>query len=48
MAYTMRDMHQKGAQLDYPIGGSGAVVDALLRGCTKNGGKIVYVDRDED
>lgn len=29
VAYTMRDLHQKGAKLDYPIGGSGAVVDAL-------------------
>ena len=32
VAYTMRDLHQKGAALDYPIGGSGAVVDALIRG----------------
>lgn len=32
VAYTMRDLHQKGAKLDYPIGGSGAVVDALIRG----------------
>jgi phytoene dehydrogenase-like protein len=32
VAYTMRDLHQRGAALDYPIGGSGAVVEALVRG----------------
>jgi len=37
VAYTMRDLHQEGARLDYPLGGSGAVVDALLRGVTKSG-----------
>jgi len=36
-AYTMRDLHQRGARLDYPLGGSGAVVDALIRGVTKGG-----------
>ena len=36
VAYTMRDLHQKGAALDYPIGGSGAVVDALIRGTIPN------------
>ncbi len=35
VAYTMRDLHQKGAALDYPIGGSGAVVDALIRAIQK-------------
>lgn len=28
---TMRDLHQERAALDYPIGGSGAVIDALIR-----------------
>jgi len=32
VAYTMRDLHQEGAALDYPIGGSAAVVEALVRG----------------
>ena len=42
VAYTMRDLHQEGASLDYPIGGSGAVVDALIRGVTKHGkGKLL-------
>ena len=42
VAYTMRDLHQEGASLDYPIGGSGAVVEALIRGVTKHGkGKVL-------
>ena len=28
----MRDLHQKRASLDYPIGGAGAVIDALVQG----------------
>ena len=41
VAYTMRDLHQEGASLDYPVGGSAAVVEALMRGVTKKGkGKI--------
>jgi phytoene dehydrogenase-like protein len=34
VAYTMRDLHQKGAKLDYPIGGSAAVVQALAAAIT--------------
>jgi phytoene dehydrogenase-like protein len=35
-----RDLHQEGASLDYPVGGSGAVVNALIRGVTKKGNKV--------
>ena len=41
VAYTMRDLHQKGAVLDYPLGGSAAVVEALARGVTKKGGAVL-------
>mmetsp|Transcript_23956 Transcript_23956/g.23009 ORF Transcript_23956/g.23009 Transcript_23956/m.23009 type:complete len:583 (+) Transcript_23956:116-1864(+) len=41
VAYTMRDLHQEGASLDYPVGGSGAVVNALIRGVTKKGNKVL-------
>jgi len=42
VAYTMRDLHQKGAALDYPIGGSATVANSLVRGVTKYGrGKAV-------
>ena len=37
VAYTMRDLHQRRAMLDYPIGGSVAIVDALIRGVEKYG-----------
>jgi len=38
----MRDLHQSRAALDYPIGGSAAIVDALVRGVEKLGtGKVL-------
>jgi len=43
VAYTMRDLHQQRAALDYPVGGSGAVVDALIRGVRKRGTGEVYL-----
>lgn len=43
VAYTMRDLHQKGAALDYPVGGSGAVVAALVRAVTKGGRGTVHL-----
>lgn len=41
VAYTMRDLHQEDAVLDYPIGGAAAVIDALVRGVTKRSGKVI-------
>jgi len=42
VAYTMRDLHQRRASLDYPIGGSAAIVEALIRGVEKKGsGKVI-------
>lgn len=42
VVYTMRDLHQRRASLDYPIGGSAAVIEALIRGIEKNGhGKVL-------
>lgn len=32
MAYVLYDMHRSGAALDYPTGGLGAVIDALVKG----------------
>ena len=37
MVYTLGDLYRPGAYLDYPVGGSEAVVDALIRGITKTG-----------
>lgn len=42
VVYTMRDLHQSRAALDYPVGGSDAVIQALIRGITKGGkGKVL-------
>jgi len=43
MAYMMADLYRKGGTcLDYPRGGSGAIVDALVRGLTKReGGRLL-------
>jgi phytoene dehydrogenase-like protein len=32
MAFVLEDMHREGAALDYPKGGLGSVIDALVRG----------------
>lgn len=37
MAYMLEDWYRPGVCLDFPKGGSGAIVDALVRGVTKNG-----------
>ncbi|MBD0304487.1 MAG: carotene isomerase, partial [Tolypothrix sp. T3-bin4] len=41
VAFMFADWYRPNVQLDYPIGGSGALVDALIRGLTKYGGKLV-------
>ncbi|CAM9252128.1 unnamed protein product, partial [Scytosiphon promiscuus] len=40
MAYVLADLHREGAKLDYPVGGSGAIVEALVRGLKKHGGSL--------
>jgi phytoene dehydrogenase-like protein len=42
MAFMFAEWYKPGVQLDYPMGGSGAIVDALVRGLTKQGGEIIY------
>eukprot|EP00931_Biecheleriopsis_adriatica_P008269 TRINITY_DN109483_c0_g1_i1.p1 TRINITY_DN109483_c0_g1~~TRINITY_DN109483_c0_g1_i1.p1 ORF type:complete len:597 (+),score=88.93 TRINITY_DN109483_c0_g1_i1:18-1808(+) len=42
VAYMLSDMHQQGAVLDYPKGGMGDLVEALVRGVEKHGGQIRY------
>jgi phytoene dehydrogenase-like protein len=41
MAYMLADWYRPGVVLDYPKGGSGAIVDALVRGVTKHGSKVL-------
>ncbi|CAM9565263.1 unnamed protein product [Chrysoparadoxa australica] len=38
--YTMGDLHRPGAALHYPIGGGGAVIDAMCRGIESHGGEV--------
>jgi len=40
MAYTLADLHREGACLDYPRGGGGELIEALVRGVEKHGGKL--------
>ena len=42
MAFVLSDMHRPGASLDYPKGGMGKIVDALVRGVEQgdNGSKV--------
>lgn len=37
MAYVLYDVHREGAALDYPRGGLGAVIDALVKGVEQGG-----------
>ncbi len=40
VAFMFADWYRPNVQLDYPMGGSAALVDALARGVTKHGGEI--------
>lgn len=41
MAFMFAEWYRPGVVLDYPIGGSGAVIDALVRGLEKHGGQLL-------
>jgi phytoene dehydrogenase-like protein len=48
MAFMFADWYRPGVKLDYPIGGSGALVNALVRGLKRHGGQLrlnAHVDR---
>ena len=40
VAYTLGDLHRPGAFLDYPVGGSGAVAEALAASIAKAGSEV--------
>ncbi|MDB9524407.1 NAD(P)/FAD-dependent oxidoreductase [Oscillatoria sp. CS-180] len=40
MAFMFADWYRPGVKLDYPVGGSGALVNALVRGLKKWGGSL--------
>lgn len=41
VAFMFADWYKPGVVLDYPVGGSGALVDALVQGLEKHGGKLL-------
>ena len=41
VSYTLGDLHRKGSVLDYPVGGSGAVCDALVAALESHGGRFL-------
>jgi phytoene dehydrogenase-like protein len=41
MAFMFADWYRPGVVLDYPVGGSGALVDALVRGLERHGGRLM-------
>jgi phytoene dehydrogenase-like protein len=40
IAYMMRDLHNEGAVLDYPMGGMEALIQAMVSGIVKHGGEL--------
>ena len=45
VAFMFAEWYKPGVVLDYPVGGSGAIVNALVRGLEKRGGKLKLSDR---
>ncbi|HEY9657872.1 MAG TPA: NAD(P)/FAD-dependent oxidoreductase, partial [Allocoleopsis sp.] len=41
MAFMFADWYRPGVQLEYPVGGSGGLVDALVRGLKQHGGDLM-------
>jgi phytoene dehydrogenase-like protein len=41
VAFMFADWYRPGVVLDYPVGGSGALVDALVRGLERHGGQLM-------
>ncbi|WP_066377539.1 phytoene desaturase family protein [Anabaena sp. CA = ATCC 33047] len=41
VAFMFADWYKPGVMLDYPVGGSGALVNALVQGLEKHGGKLI-------
>jgi phytoene dehydrogenase-like protein len=41
MVFMFMERNRPGSTIDYPLGGSAAIVDALVRGIEKNGGKVL-------
>mmetsp|Transcript_40031 Transcript_40031/g.128040 ORF Transcript_40031/g.128040 Transcript_40031/m.128040 type:complete len:467 (-) Transcript_40031:87-1487(-) len=47
IGYMFEDWYRPGSTLEFPIGGSGAIVDALVRGLEKHDGKLMLSTKAE-
>lgn len=41
MAFMLMERNREGSTIDYPMGGTSSIVDALRRGIEKHGGKVM-------
>ena len=48
MAFMLMERNNGASSIDYPLGGSGAICDALVRGIEKNGGQVILNARVEE
>ena len=48
MAFMLMERNREGSTIDYPLQGSRGIVDALVRGIEKNGGRVMLRARVED
>lgn len=48
MAFMLMERNSGKSTIDYPIEGSRGIVDALVRGIEKNGGRVLLRARVED
>ena len=48
VAFMFADWYRSGVKLDYPVGGSAALVDALVRGFEKHDGKLLLKSHVEE
>ena len=47
MAFMLSERNDGASSIDYPVGGSGAICEALVRGIEKHGGQLVLNARVE-
>ncbi len=48
VAFMFAEWYKPGVVLDYPVGGSGAIINALVQGLEKRGGQLMLGDRVEE
>lgn len=48
MAFMLMERNRQGSTIDYPLQGSSGIVDALVRGIEKNGGRVMLRAHVED